>query len=49
MNAAPLFDTFMTLFAIGLALSIGTLITVLVSNSLDERRSTLPRAVARLR
>lgn len=49
MNAKPLFDTFIALFALGLALSIGTLIAVLVSDSLDARRTTLPRAVARLR
>lgn len=48
MNAAPLFDTFMTLFAIGLLLNIGTLVTILVINSLNER-SMLPRAVARSR
>lgn len=47
MNAAPLFDSFMTLFAIGLTLNIGTLMTILVINPLGERRSTLPRATAR--
>ena len=47
MNAAPLFDTYMTLFALGLLLNIGSLVTILVLNSLDERRSTLPRAIAR--
>lgn len=48
MNAAPLFDTFMTLFALGLLFSIGALVTILVMSSLDERRSMLPRAIARL-
>ena len=47
MNAEPLFDTFITLFAIGLTLNIGTLVTILVINSLGERRSILPRATAR--
>ena len=47
MNAAPLFDTFMTLFAIGLLLNIGTLVAILVIDSRTER-SALPRAVARL-
>ena len=44
MNAAPLFDTFMTLFAIGLILNIVTLLTVLAINALDEPRSKLPTA-----
>jgi len=49
MNAAPLFDTFMTLFAIGLMLNIGTLVTILIINSVTERRSMPPRAIARSR
>ena len=48
MNAVPLFDTFMALFVLGLLLNISALVTVLVVNSLDGRRSTLPRAIARL-
>ncbi len=47
MTIEPLFDTFIMLFAIGLALSIGTLVMVLVVDYLGERRSTLPRATAR--
>jgi hypothetical protein len=49
MNAAPLFDTFTTLFVIGLMLNIGTLVTFLIINAVTERRSVLPRAIARSR
>lgn len=47
MNATPLFDTFLMMFAIGLVLNIGTLVTILVMNALGDRRTTLPRAIAR--
>jgi len=44
MNAAPLFDMFVTLFAVGLALNIGVLVAFLAINRSGERRSTLPSA-----
>jgi len=47
MNATPLFDMFVTLFLLGLLLSIGTLVTLLFTSSTDERRLALPRAIAR--
>lgn len=48
MTAAPLFDTFIAMFAIDLLISIGTLVMFLVVSFSDDRRSTLPRAIVRL-
>ena len=46
MNTSPLLDTIIALFALGILISIGSHVTLLIVSLRDQRRNALPRAIA---